>query len=693
MARTYNWRAYVAPGADPMADPATWVWEDVTAFVRLESGVVVERGKKDQFSVIGPQRATLTVDNRDGRWIRRNPLGAWSGLIRRNMPLQLRLVRGVNEYVRFTGLIDALPSRRSVAGRNRYVPLTASGITRRLGQGNPPLRSALARAIPTSSPVAYWSFEDGSDSEQAASGVLAGSPMVVKAGSVRFAATTGPAGSAPLPAFSSGGTMVGSVPTIGASTTEWRMEFVALFNTFEAGAFGVPLQWLTGGTIALWELVASQDVDGGLGFEFIDVNGAAGGPVFSSVRVDDGLWHHFRVDAVQSGSNIALTVTMDGTTIISNSIVGETVGPVAEVIVNPTGDTAEGVPSLGHVAVWAPFSGSVDTVAAAIGYLGEQARDRVVRLCGEQGVAVSATAGDSEPMGPQLVSSFMALLRECEATDGGLLYEARTGELTYLRREERYNQAVSLAIDYDQRHIAPPFEPADDDRELRNDVVASRPGGSSGHYVDAVSVAAEGRYEVPLPVNPQSDGRLDSLAAWASHLGTVDVRRWPALGFQIARWPDALIEDWLDVDLGARTTVANVPEEDNNDGLVDLWLGGYTETCFPHIWRVSANCPPAAGWTVGVRDDTDLGRRDTAGSELASGALLGATTLSVTTTLGPLWTTGAVDFDIGVADLRIHVTNISGTGPQTLSVTGAHVLKALSSGEPVSLWRPARRAL
>lgn len=96
-------------------------------------------------------------------------------------------------------------------------------------------------------------------------------------------------------------------------------------------------------------------------------------------------------------------------------------------------------------------------------------------------------------------------------------------------------------------------------------------------------------------------------------------------------------------------------------------------------------------------------RRDTAGSELASGIDGDDTSLSVATTTGPLWgVTGDANMhfplDVGIGGERIRVTAISGaSSPQTFTVTrnvnSLPTPKSHAAGAPVSLWQPAVRAL
>jgi hypothetical protein len=535
MARLYDWRVYVAPGADPGADPSTWVWEDVTSLVRLESGITITRGRADEFSVAGPQRAALTVDNRDGRWVIRNPLGVWYGQIRRNMPLQVRLQRGATEYIRFTGLVDSLPSRRNTAGTNRYVPVTASGITRRLARPSVMARSALYREIMANDPTAYWPLEDGADSTEAASPVDGISPMrpfsysrftvpgsggvpEPAAGLPKFATGNGIPGSGPVIDLAQGGTLHGTVPP--AASGAWRIEFTMTAPRDKA-ASRIPIEWRTDGTWIQWQI---QIQSTGILASFGDpVTGVSAGGTSATFSVFDGLPHHYEVDATQSAGVADARIYVDGTLVAvytaNTPPMTGTPGRITEVIVNPletlNGDAS--MPIIGHVAVWDHIP-STNTTRAAVGWLGETPAERTVRVCAEDGVPLSVAGLTGDAMGAQPLAAILPVLRDAEATDPGVLYERTSGELYYLNRDSRYNQAVALALDYAQRHIAPPFEPVDDDQQLRNDITATRPGGRPVQYVDADSVAAEGRYGEQITVNVQSDEALFNHAAWRVHL-------------------------------------------------------------------------------------------------------------------------------------------------------------------------------
>jgi hypothetical protein len=95
--------------------------------------------------------------------------------------------------------------------------------------------------------------------------------------------------------------------------------------------------------------------------------------------------------------------------------------------------------------------------------------------------------------------------------------------------------------------------------------------------------------------------------------------------------------------------------------------------------------------TVALRLDPDplLFQLDTDDSELAADVAQGATSISVTTNSGPLWTTGSDDFpyDMEIGGVRFTVTAcVDATSPQTMTVDAAPV--ARSAGAVVRLWKP-----
>jgi hypothetical protein len=71
-------------------------WIDITALghVYTRDPITITRGRQDEGSQPDPAQCTLTINNRDGRYSPRNPLGPYYGLLGRNTPLRVRVGTG-----------------------------------------------------------------------------------------------------------------------------------------------------------------------------------------------------------------------------------------------------------------------------------------------------------------------------------------------------------------------------------------------------------------------------------------------------------------------------------------------------------------------------------------------------------------------------------------------------------------------
>src|SRR4051812_47915815 len=129
----------VAPGADPADDPDAWPWVDITEYVMSRDAVApirITRGATSERSQAPVATCSFQLNNRDGLFSTQNYLSSLVQLgLRRGTPVRIRIVDGPISSVRFVGRLDELPPRWDTSGNDRWVPVTASGIMRRLGVG------------------------------------------------------------------------------------------------------------------------------------------------------------------------------------------------------------------------------------------------------------------------------------------------------------------------------------------------------------------------------------------------------------------------------------------------------------------------------------------------------------------------------------------------------------------------------
>lgn len=609
---------------------------------------------------------------------------------------------------RFTGPLDELPVKWAPGETDTYIDATASGITRRINQGNPPLRSALYRLLTRSSPAAYWPFEDGVDSTQAASGIQGGAPMVVRRDVMDFVSDSPPgaAGSA-HPEVDADNALSG--PIVGGSATAWQMSVWTKGVESGISSYYVAAEVrTTTGKILRLIMQNASDI---AGIGQYDTEASTTPTNFQTAAFStfgaamDGNWHLIQATFTQSGANVAASFYYDGTLASSGTWLGVTLGaPISGHAIGRFGGSTGTISQqmseiyVDHLAVHNTAT-LVNQYQAGLGYPGELASTRIARLCAEEDIpAYLDELADTTAMGPQAASSLMTLLRECADTDGGILYERTGGQVGYLPATDRLNQAVDWALNYGD--LAPPFEPVDDDRDVRNDVTASRPNGSTARYVDDADVLAEGRYTDQRNPNPADDADLANIASWWVHLGTDDDLRYPRIPLNLIDQDD-LVDAWLSCDVGSRITIANPPAE-LATALIDQIIEGYEETLDAVQWDVSLTCAPARGWDVATIDGEQRIPAD--GSVIGAGGIgLGGLSMLLTSTAeNGLWTTDPADFPM---NLRLGwfegevatATGISGgVSPQTVtfSARGVNgVTRAWAAETPVDVEHPAIVAL
>lgn len=677
-------RASIALDADFTADPSTWAWQDITDYCRWDLGVTVRPGRPDEASTVTPGSATLKLDNRDGRFTRRNPTGPYYGLLSKNTPIWIELDAGSGYRTRAEMYVNEWPTRWfDKSANDSYVTIRCAGILRRLGQGEL-TKSALRRTIDASSPVAYWPLEDGLDAAEGGSGVSGGTPMITE-GAVTFDFYDDLAGADGAPSVGTA-TLRGFVS--GASATAWHAEFAMRATYGGIGAFRIYTPSTTHNTFRVF-----LPISAGLGMS-VFITASDGSTTTSLSGTDpsnfDGIWHHYAITATQSGASVVTRYYIDGALQATDTTAGTLAAP-SEVRGNPNQDAT--VQGIAHVAVG---DGITAVGAPAVdGYLGEMAHDRIERLCDEEGIVYTSGAHVSPTMGPQPVGASLQLMREAELVDRGVLYEARWG-LAYQSRDERENAPVGFTLDFDLGQIAQTPEPADDDQRLRNYVTARRSGGGSEATVtDPDSIAADGLYDDSISVNVESDSDLADQAGWSVWLGTVDVDRWPRLDMNLAHNPE-LIDDWTTLPFGSRINVLH-PLDQLPPDPVDAFIEGYEERWNSKQWSVTLYTSPAKPYDVGTlaqtSGDTDdlLGWLDWDSCVLAAAVDTTATSWSITAS--PVDTTDADDFprDVWIGGELVTVTACSGgSAPQTWTVTRSvnTVVKAHAAGAVIELAHP-----
>lgn len=663
-------------------------WVDITAYVmvRDEKGnISVTRGRRDEGSTTEQSTCQMTLNNRDGRWSPRNPVGAYYGLIGRNQPVRVSVPDGLGgKSYRFQGEISVWPQSWDTTSTDVWTEVEGSGILRRLAQGPPPARSVLYTALTSAfngTLLAYWPMEDAEGSLTMSTPLVTGSLMTFT-GSPTLASFDGFPSSDPLPLLNST-SFTGNVAKFDASsTTGYQMRYL----------LNVPSDGFTDLNV-ISRMQVSEVTAGVSLLNFFDIHynapaggiGSYGGTGTLSIQPKDGdeasmgsgasitmdvrgrkLW----VSQENSISGSTLTVTLrvldiekNATDSVSLTLTSTSLSRVVSMILGPVtlGDSA-GVSgaAAGHLVLQNSVT-SITDLGRALQPNGETAGRRVERMCAENAIPfeTGGNLDDSTALGNQGRINPLSLMQEAELADGGMLYESMPMlGLGYRPRSALLNQDAQLTLNYSGFNLSEIPTPVEDDRYIQNQVtvtvndVAQTYSLTQGTLSTAQPPAGVGVYGTNLDLNLQSFSDGLSQAAWRVHLGTVDEPRYPEISVNLAHSSftanPALKQAVLGLKQGDRIVVQNMPSW-LPPGDVDQIILGFNETITHFEHRIAFICAPASPYEVGVLDDNNA-RIDTDGSELLSAATSTDTSLVVVPSAGQstLWTKDTADFPLNV---------------------------------------------
>jgi hypothetical protein len=579
-----------------------------------------------------------------------------------------------DRIVRFEGEVPEWPPKWSTSEKDAWTPITAAGILRRLGQGAKPLASALRRRIPSYKPLAYWPMEEGASSAQASSPIAGVGPL--RLSNVTWAQANTLASSDPLPVLASSAgqlsAMMGRVPAPSTSLTSWSVQWMYRLDTLPTTRWTF-MRVLSTGTVREW-LIQFGSTTNGISSRIIakddDGNTLATQDIATGADIFNR-WQRVNFTVAQQGTNVKFGIVWTDVGGDPGGIYFTTPGTIGRptAVASPADGYASALNglALGHLSVW-PTDSTAAYVNAVDAWAGESAGARMRRLAQEEGVLLTIVGDpdDTVPVGAQSPAPLLDLLRECAEADGGIFGETMAGrELKYRTRAALYNQQPALVLDYAAGHLAPPFEPIEDDT-VRNAWAVQRKGGSTGTAVlddgplsvqdppDGIGVVDDSK-----TLNLASDEQTDPVANWLLHLSTWDENRYPSITLLLHKFPE-LIPSVLALSEGDKIRIVNLPKRFTGSGVVELLVDGWTETLLPRTWTITFTCSPAGPWSVGVAGDQVLGKADTDGSKLATAITAAGTVASVAVTDGLLWTTDPreVPWDIRVGGEVMTVTAV-----------------------------------
>ena len=706
------------------------IWNDISTYCYTRDPITIKRGTPNEASSNDPASCTLTLNNRDGRFSLHNPASPLYGLIVRNTPIRITATAPAGSgSVRFVGEVSSWPVSWDNTGTDVYVQIQAAGVTRRLAQGQSAANTdPMDTYIGSTGYMRYWQGATAYDKTRTKPLIPLGCSPVFGGGTLGF---DSPVISLPDTGLVRDGNGYYQSGYIEGLFESYELTHFGVGLTFQAdslGQFGfVVTSYGLGSTSSEWEVILRGD---GVNNDVQVINRSgfySGGTETITVTVlgdtaplaaiTDGAVHTCFLKLDVNGTGVDWRVYIDGVSVINGTLASQPFDPAYEIHLSYVATGTNTNVNVGYIAGW---NGSSVVAAsayttAAFHYAGENAADRIERLCNEYGItwALFGTDTDTRLMGAQSSGKILDLLNEAADTDMGFLFDSRTVVgLSYVTRTNLYNATPVMTIDYTAKVLTQAPDPTDDDLNIHNDVTATNTstGGSAEQTLmsGALSVQAPpngiNTYSTSISVNAVTDAQLPDLASWFLYKSTIDKPRYPTLTTTLLTpaltSSSTLTNNVLRLDVSSQIALTNLPSWLPPDA-ADLIVIGTSETIAQDRWDLVLNCAPADIYSVAVWGSGAGGtyRYDAENSTVNTGFNTTATSLSIASASNTsLWTTtaGEMPFDINVAGERMTVSAVSGSSsPQTFTVTRSvnGVVKSHSAGEAVHLYSPARYAL
>ena len=362
------------------------------------------------------------------------------------------------------------------------------------------------------------------------------------------------------------------------------------------------------------QLYVQMETDGTItgGMDSVSATTAAG--------YADGQTHHIALTASGEGDGATVSVYIDGVLKAST-----TDGPgfpfpsygASSLVLNL--NAGAGV-TLAHVAAFDSALSSTRIAAHAdaelTGFSAEAASTRLARYAGYAGIPAaeySFSALATTPMahidttgkGP------VELMQTVETTDGGVLYDAPDGTLTYQARSVRYNATAVLTLDMAAGEVEVGYTPKLDRSALINKLTATLSDGT--YSVTAENTTSSDEYGAhgpgDLELATTSADEAHAAAWWRVNTYGEPSARAPQLGVELAKMSRARQVLVLAVKVGDKITVTGLPSQSDASSK-SFFVEGWTETITDSTHRIEFNVSPTTGFDVWEIEHATFGQYD-----------------------------------------------------------------------------------
>lgn len=588
---------------------ASRTWTDISAYVELADQIDIGFGRSDERSTADANTLSLTLDNTDGRFTAGRASSPYYPNVKVGRPIRVTAtpVDGAAS-VRFVGYINEWPVEWG--GTDTYAKATITGVSRlaRLGL-SAGLRSLLEEEILSDDPDGYYplSEPEGAVSGADTSGKARAALVQYGIGDpVSFGTSTGPTlDGLPAPTFSGKGLVAPAAS--GVYSNPYTLE--AFFATSSLGA--------TTPVAAIDGLVLAATVSSGVSAEL--TNGGVQSSVFGGANVNDGRVHHV---AATVTPDVGLVLFLDGIEVASVAIGSGAREGIGLSVANryKGGTSSITFPgSISHVAYWSAALSSAAILRHATTGLTAFAGDTPgARLARYARLGMVPTAEQSFATGTTPIATIdtasanlVDLMRTVETTDGGALFDARNGTLTYLDRDDRYLATPAVSLSMTAQQVGASFAPKLDRSALLNDVTAATSDGTIvARAVNTTSRDEYGPHTDSIDLATTAETAPHEAAWWRVNTYGEPKPRVPNLDVELLSLATFEQADVMGVTIGSLIEVTAQPSQAPTSA-ASYFVEGYTESIGPESYTFSFNVSPSEAYlTTFVLEDATRGELD-----------------------------------------------------------------------------------
>lgn len=578
-------------------------WTDITArgHVKEATGIEISHWRGDEDSETRPSTCGLTLRNDDGRYTPGNADGTHYPNVIKGRQIRVTSTLNGETFDRFTGFIDDW--RVDWPGKVGWIAdcgVTASSRLARLARGAE-LRSMFEEEVLADSPAAFYLLNEpeGAISAADTSGNAVAPLLVAGAGTAVVFGAPGPGLDGLTAAqFTSGKFLTSASITLGASAS-----VECWFTTTSDG-----LLFALGTSFQVSQSAGTIHALSGLP--------PSGASISAGSGMDDGEPHHLAVTATNAGT---LSLYIDGELVGTDTIAGLGSG---ELTVGQCTGTVSAVARYNYV-----LSAARIAVHAAgfTGFAGEMAGERIARYADYAGIGASALDlddGQVQDLAHVNTTGMTALaaMRQVESTEGGVLFDALDGTLTFHDRAHRYEAAAAgsdvpgegppgfgphgtaFTLSYTQGHIANPLAPVLDDQQQVNDMSSTNAQGVVARQSDTASITNHGLYRESLDLATDDPDEPLMRASWVVNRYADPTTRVSSVEVLLNKLDDQLTACVLEAEVGTIFTLSDLPGQAPAE-VMHLFVEGRNDKISGSEDRVIFRTSPAELFEVFSLDD------------------------------------------------------------------------------------------